>query len=130
MDPDVVVDNEFEPREADAVVRQTRDRKRVVRVADIHHDLRPRSLFVGDLVLVDLEFDLAVIDVSAVALGTRDGDLGAAFDLFGRVACADDARNTKFAADDRAVASAAAAVGNDRRRTLHDRLPRRDRSLL
>ena len=40
-----------------------------------------------------------------------------------RVAAADDRRNAELARDDRRVAGAAAAIGDDRRGALHHRLP-------
>ena len=39
VDADVVVDDEFEPREAHARVRQLREVERELRVADVHRDL-------------------------------------------------------------------------------------------
>src|SRR4030095_5480731 len=125
MNSDVIVDDELEPRQADAVVRETRDGERVIGIADIHHHLCLRTLGVGDLVLPDLKIDLAVIDVSDIAFSTRHRDIGPALDLLGGVSGTDDAWNTKLAADDRAVTCPAAAFGDYRRRSFHDRLPRR-----
>src|SRR5690606_14783646 len=69
MYADVIVDDEFEPGEPDAVVRQTRNGERVVRVADVHHHLRIRPLHSRDLVFLYLKIDLPVIDVADVAFG-------------------------------------------------------------
>src|SRR5687767_200810 len=127
MNADVIVDNELEPRETYAVVRKSGHGKRVIRVAHIHHDLRLRALRVRDLVLPDLEVYFAVIDVPDIAFGTRNSDVITVPDLFGRITCTNDARNPELAANDRAMTRATAALGNDRRCALHDRLPGRVR---
>ena len=58
VNADVIVDDEFEPREADAVVRQMRNGKGVVGVADVHHYLRCRAFFVSDDAAVDVKSTL------------------------------------------------------------------------
>ena len=64
-----------------------------------------------------------LVDVAGVALGAGDRDLRAFAQHLRRVAAADDRRNAELARDDRRVAGAPAAVGDDRRRALHHRLP-------
>src|SRR4051794_1415855 len=102
MDPDVVVDYELEPRETDSVVRQARDRKCVIGIADIHHHLRHGPLGVVDLVFLDLELDLAVVNISDITLGTGDRYVASILDLLGRITGADDTWNADLATNDRA----------------------------
>ena len=40
VDPDILVDDEFQPREADALVRELAKLERELGIADVHHDLR------------------------------------------------------------------------------------------
>ncbi len=97
--------------------------ERAVGIADVHHDLdrQRRQRVEFDLRLAELE--LAVVDVARVAFGAGDGDGLAFLDLLRRVAAADDRGDAEFARDDRGMAGAAAAVGDDRRGALHHRLP-------
>ena len=70
MHADVVVDDELEPREADAGVRQLRELERELRVADVHHDLRPGMCGISPRCdLGHLGLEQAVVDVAGVALG-------------------------------------------------------------
>src|SRR5262249_13710821 len=70
-----------------------------------------------------LVLEQALVDVAGVALGARHGHLLALADLVGGVAAADHSRDAELAGDDGGVAGAAAAVGDDGRGALHDRLP-------
>ena len=74
MDADVVVDDELEPREADARVRHLREVERELRVADVHHDLDRRVRQLAALDVGDLGLEQAVVDVAGVAFGAGDGD--------------------------------------------------------
>ena len=73
--------------------------------------------------LADLGLEQAVVDVAGVALGAGHGDQRAVVQRLGRVAAADHRRDAEFARDDRRVAGAAAAVGDDGAGALHHRLP-------
>ena len=70
-----------------------------------------------------LELGDAFVDEALVALGAGDGHLLLVVQDVRRVAGADDGRQAEFAADDGGVRRAAAMVGDDRRRPLHDRHP-------
>ena len=72
---------------------------------------------------LDLGLDQAVVDAAFVALGARGRHGLAVLEQVGRVAAADHRRNAQFARDDGRVAGASAAIGDDRRGALHDRLP-------
>ncbi len=63
------------------------------------------------------------VDVTGVAVGATDGDRRAVLQRARRVAAADDRRNAELARDDRRMAGATAAVGDDRARALHHRFP-------
>ena len=125
MNAYVVVDDELKPGKPDAVVRQPRNRKRVVRVADIHHHLGFRPLIVSYLASVDLKRDIAVVNIAPVAFRTRNCDLGPGTNDLGRISRTDNTGNSQLAADDGTVTRTSAAFGDDGRRPLHDRLPRR-----
>ena len=74
MHAHVSVDDELEPRQPDAIVGQLAKLERQLRIADIQHDLGRRS---GHLVQCDIDdfyLGQALVDVSGVTLGTRNGD--------------------------------------------------------
>jgi hypothetical protein len=123
VDADHVVDDELQARQADAGVGDLRELEGELRVAHVHHDLHRNLGQVAHVGGDDLELQLAAIDVTGVALGTRHRDRLALVQHVGGVAAADDRRDAELARDDRGVAGAAAAVGDDRARTLHHRLP-------
>ena len=52
-----------EPRQTNTVVRQTRHRKSVIGIADVHHHLRFRAFRVGNLVAVNRVINLPVINI-------------------------------------------------------------------
>ena len=70
-----------------------------------------------------LELGAALVDEPFVAFGAGDRDVLLVVQHVRRVAGADDRRQAELAADDRGVRGAAAVVGDDRRRPLHDRHP-------
>ena len=123
MDADLPVDHELEAREADALVRELRERERLVGGADVEHDLRRALRHLVEPGDDLLERQDALVDEAVVALRARDGHLAAVLERDGRVAGADDGGDAEFPGDDRRVTGAAAAVGDDRGGELHDRLP-------
>ena len=70
-----------------------------------------------------LELQQAVVDEAGIAFRARHGDFVSLGNLLHRVAGADHRRNAQLAGDDRGVAGASAAVGDDGRGALHDRFP-------
>ena len=68
----VVVDDELQPRQADARIRHLSEVESELRVADVHHDLhgRVRQLAAHDV--GDLGFEQAVVDVARVLRRLRD----------------------------------------------------------
>ena len=75
MHADLVVDDELQPREADAGVRQLRELEGELRVADVHGDLHRDARHLAALAARDLEGDQALVDVAGIALGARHRDL-------------------------------------------------------
>ena len=62
-------------------------------------------------------------DEPLVAVGARTRDLLERLKHLGGIGTADDGRDAEFAGDDRGVRGAAALLGKDERRLLHERLP-------
>ena len=123
MHADHVVDHEFQTGESDPPVRQRLKVESEVRIADIHGDLD--GAFRHFAVLSRGHFDLedAAVDVSGVAFGTGHGAGLPVLEPSGGIAAPDHRGDAELAGDDRGVAGAAAAVGDDGRGTLHHRLP-------
>jgi hypothetical protein len=96
----------------------------MVRIADIHHHLGARALFISNLTSIDREFNQAIVNISVCSLGAGHGYLSSTLQDLGRVARSHNARQTEFTTDDCAMASTTAAVGDDCRSPLHDWLPR------
>ena len=123
MHADVLVDDELQAREADALVGQALECERELGVADVHHDLGRRRRHAVERDVVDDDRQQAGVDVARVAFRTGHGHRIAFGEHLGGIAAADDRGNAKLARDDRRMAGATAAVGDDRPRALHHRLP-------
>ncbi len=123
MHADVVVDDELEPRQANARVRQLREVERELRVADVHHDLHRNRRQFAALDFGDFRFEQAVVDLAFVAFCARHGNERAFLQQVGRVAAAHHGRHAQFTRDNRRVASTPATVRDDRRGALHHRFP-------
>ncbi len=102
---------------------QPAELERELRIADVHHDLGRRRRHPVERDVDDLDVEHPRVDVAGVALGAGHGDLRAVLEHARRVAAADDGRNAELARDDRRVAGAPAAIGDDGRGALHHRLP-------
>jgi hypothetical protein len=70
-----------------------------------------------------LERQLAGVDEAGIALGAGHGHFAAVVNAVQRIAGTDDGGNAKLARDDRGVAGASAAVGDDGGGALHHRFP-------
>src|SRR5262245_52443029 len=117
------VDDEFQARQAHAGVRQLGELEGELGITDVHGDLDAHLGHLAALAARHLERNQAVVDVAGVAFRAGNGDLLAVLQLARGVAAADDRRDAELARDDGGVAGAPAAVGDDRRRHLHHRLP-------
>src|SRR5262249_13011996 len=120
---DHAVDDELKPGGPPAVVGDGGEIEGAVGIADIHHDLHGYLRQRIELDLLALELQQPRVHVAAVALGARHRDLLSLADALRGIATADHRGDPELARDDGGVAGAAAAVGDDRRRALHDRLP-------
>ncbi|CAM5197085.1 hypothetical protein CDEN61S_01267 [Castellaniella denitrificans] len=123
MDVDVVVDDEFQARQADAAVGNLGEVEGQLRVADVHHDLQADVGHLAPAHFLDLGLDQAVVDAALVALGAGHGDLAAVGQHVGGVGAAHHGRDAQFARDDGRMAGAPAPVGDDGRGQLHDGFP-------
>ena len=123
MDADVAGDDHLQARQADAGVGQHREVEGALRVGDVHHHLERRRRHLVEVGDVALEGQGARVDVAGVAFGAGNGDFLAVLDGVQCVAGADDSRHAQFARDDRGMAGAAAAIGDDGGRALHHRFP-------
>ena len=123
VNADVVVDDELEPRETHAIVRNLREVERELGVTHVHHDLQTDLGHHAAVHFLDLGLDQAIVNAPFIAFRARYGHLVAFLEDIGRVAATHDGRNAKLAGNNRCVARAPAAVGHDGRRPFHDRLP-------
>src|SRR5699024_8670412 len=97
---DLPVDDEFQPRQADAGVWRAGEVERPLRVADVHHDLGADFRHFVQRYFVDTKVNLAVIDIAGITLGAGYRDAGAVGQHAAGVAAADHGRNAQFAGDD------------------------------
>ena len=123
MDTNVVVDDEFQSGQANALVGQLRKIKCQLGVTHVHHDFGRNVGHGPALDFRDFCFQQAVINSAGIALCTADCDQGAIFELIGCVATTHHGRNTQFARNDGGVARPAASVGDNGTGALHHGLP-------
>src|SRR3569832_1549420 len=123
MDADAGGDDELDAREAHAVVRQLTYVERILRIADVDHDMGLGSQQRGEIDGLGAKRQRARVHQSRVSLGAGHGDGRARGDALRRVAATHDSGDAQFACDDGCVTGAAAAIGDDGGRDLHHRLP-------
>ena len=123
MHADLVVDDEFEARQADAGVGQLREFERQIRIADVHRDLDRDARHLAALAAGDFERQQPLEHAAGVALGAGNRHRLSVPQARGGVAATDYRGDAELARDDRRVAGAAAPVRHDGGRQLHDRLP-------
>ena len=76
-----------------------------------------------------LEFEIALIDESFIALGATDGNVNIVLNFLGRIATAHHSRYTELSGDNGRMTGSATTVRYDGRGALHDRLPVRVRHI-
>ena len=123
MNSDFVIDDEFEPSQADSGARQLREIERQLRISHVHRDFHRNLGHLAQFGVRHLERQGAVVDVAGIALGAGDRDVFPWLEPLGRVPAADHGGNAQLACDDRGVAGAPAAICDDGRGQLHDGLP-------
>ena len=123
VNPDLAVDDKFEPRQAYAFVRQLAEVKRQLRVAHVHHQLNGAVWHFVQREVDDFDFEQAVVDVAGIAFGARHRHSHAIFQQGGRIATAHNSGNAKFTGNNRCVAGTTTTVGDDSSCTLHNRFP-------
>ena len=127
MNADGVGNDKFQPRQADTIVGQLRKIKCQLRVADVHGNLHRNFRHIVERNRLHFKAHLAAINIAGVALTAANRELFALGDDLGCVLTADDSRNAELTGDNRGMTSTTAAIGDDRRCALHDRLPIRVR---
>ena len=123
MHADMLADDEFHPRQADAGIRHHRGAECEVRVAEVDHDVGARQLQGACRNACDLEGNRAIIDATDLAAGAGERDMLACPQGAGCRLASHHCRHAKFARDNRGVAGAPAAIGDDTAGGLHHRLP-------
>ena len=123
MNADVLADDEFHARQADAIVRQHRGPECEFRIAEVQHDRGAGPLDLGHLDSCRLERKLAVVDMTRFSLGAGHGHDRARLQHFLRTGGSDDGRYAELACDDGRMTGPPAALCDDRGRDLHHRLP-------
>jgi len=123
MDLHPVGKDELHARQPHAVVRNGRLLESHLWASDVHHNLRAWAGHVADINGVDLKGQLACIDLADLPFSTADGSPLPRFQHLGGSVATHDRRYTQLTRDNRSVAGAPAAVGDDGGSVLHDRLP-------
>src|ERR1700733_11786172 len=123
MDADGAVDDEFQPGQTHATIRDRREVEGAIRIAHVHHDLDRHRRHGVELDDLALELEPAAVDITDIPLGAGHGHHFAFRYFLGGIATAHDGGNAQLPRDDGRVTGAPAAIGDDRRRALHDRFP-------
>ncbi len=120
---DVLVDDEFHAHQPDSIVGQKARLEGKLRVAEVHHDLGRRARHAREVGALGGERYRSPVHLAYVSLRAGNRYLRAVRHGGGRAFRADHRGNAQLARHDRGVAGAAAAIGDDGRGALHDRLP-------
>ena len=123
VDTDLAVDDEFHACQTDAFARQIGKAECELWVTDVHHYFYRCFRHVVQSNIGNLYVQQAGVDKAGIAFGTGYGNFLTVFQQFGCIAAADNGRNAQFARDNRRVAGASAAVGNDGGSTFHHGFP-------
>ena len=119
----VIGDDEFQPRQPNAVIGNGREAERIFGIADVHQNFRVR---LGKLIegqFGNLEWESPFIHVADLAFGARNGDFLAGLERARRILASNDGRDAEFAGDDRGMAGAPALIGHNGGGFLHDGFP-------
>ena len=123
MHANVVVDDEFQPRQSNTGIGQLAKVKCQLGIAHVHHDFEVDGGHGATFHFTDLGLQQAVVNETGIALRAADRHQHAALQMVGRIAAADHRRNAELAGNDGCVAGTSAPVGDDGGRPLHHRFP-------
>ena len=123
MNTDLAVDDELEPREANAVIGHLRKLKGKVRIGHVEHHLGGCRRHVVKLYFGALEGEVTCVNIAGVALGTTHSDDVAIVERTGGITATHHRRNAQFTGNNCGVTGATTAIGDDGASTLHHRLP-------
>ena len=123
VDADSLVDDELEPRQPDAVVRQLGEGECLVGHADVEHEIDRDLRHPVERRLLDGVVEDAPVDEPIVAFRAGDRHTGAIRQHLCAGAGSHDGGDAQLSRHDGGMAGSAAAVGHDRGRLPHDRLP-------
>ncbi len=116
-------DDHLKTRKTNAGIGQLAEVEGPLRVCHVHHDLERGRRHVAQIGGGALERQQAIVDEAGVAFGATDRHFLAVAEHVGGIARAHHRRHAELTRDDRCMAGAAAAVGDDGRGALHHRLP-------
>ena len=102
---------------------RARNEECAIGVADVHRNRERERRHGLDVEPAHLEVEPPRVDEPGIALGAGDGHFGPFPDRPGRITGSDDRGYPELAGDDRGMAGAATAIGDDRGGALHDGLP-------
>src|SRR5216684_1584358 len=100
MNTDIVVDDEFFPREADTAVRYMRETESQGRRSYIQHQLGINLRKLIQTGLDDIKWKFAVIQESLITFTATGSNFHTICEQIGRISAANDRRHTHFAGDD------------------------------
>src|SRR5215208_2412461 len=123
MHPDPAGEYEFHAREAHTVVGNLCELENPLRVCDVHHDARIRTVQLSRIDLSGLVVEDTLVDAPHLSLAARDRDGIPGLNGLSRVLRTHDGRYPELAGDDRRMRGASAALRHYGRGHLHDRLP-------
>jgi hypothetical protein len=69
MHADHAVDDELQPRQADALVGQLAEVEGAIGIADVHHEFHRQLRHRRQIIDVDLEIERAGVDITHIAFG-------------------------------------------------------------
>ena len=120
---DVLADDEFHPRQPDAVVGKHRGPECQFGIAEVQHDLGARAFDLAQFNMRDLDRKRALIDATDLTLRAANRHRRAGLQRLLCISRPDDGRDAELARDNGRMAGPPAALGHDTGGDLHHRLP-------
>ena len=123
MNTNVVVDDELQSCQANALVGQLRKVKCQLRIAHIHHDFGGNFGHGAPDHFGHFRFEQSIVNTARITFGTTHGHKRAIFQLRGGIATSHHGWNTQLSGNDGRMAGTPSPVGHDGAGALHDGLP-------